>query len=107
MPKDILLMLSTFPDPTAGVALKPVVQFARRNDSFISGLALEIDIHEPSSLLPSWIIDVRNQNRIYQRLGCQPSDRHSTGQGADRRHTCRVPTTDGVCQGNRNGSSAI
>ena len=75
MLKDILLMLSTFPDPTAGVALEPVVQFARRNDSFISGLALEIDIHEPSSLLPSWIIDVHTMASAAKARSRQAGDR--------------------------------
>ena len=75
MLKDILLMLSTFPDPTAEVALEPIVQFARRNDSFISGLALEIDIHEPSSLLPSWLIDVHTMASAAKARSRQAGDR--------------------------------
>ena len=58
MPRDILLLLTTFPDPTAEAALQPAVRFARRNDSSITGLGLEIDIHEPSTSLAPLIIDV-------------------------------------------------
>lgn len=58
MPRDILLLLTTFPDPTAEAALRPAVRFARRNDSSITGLGLEIDIHEPSTSLAPLIIDV-------------------------------------------------
>src|SRR4051795_7923637 len=60
MLKDMLLLLSTFPDPTGEAALGPAVRFARRNESAISGLALDIDIHEPTSSLFSLIIDVHS-----------------------------------------------
>ena len=58
MLKDMLLLLSTFPDPTGEAALGSAVRFARRNESSISGLVLEIDIHEPASSLFPLIVDV-------------------------------------------------
>ena len=58
MLKDMLLLLSTFPDSTGEAALGSAVRFARRNESSISGLVLEIDIHEPASSLFPLIVDV-------------------------------------------------
>jgi nucleotide-binding universal stress UspA family protein len=85
--KDILLLLSTFPDPTAEAALGPVVRFAHRNGNSISGLALEIDIHEPSApLVP--LIDVHAMASAAKARSREAGDRLLQGLkelcGADR-----------------------
>jgi nucleotide-binding universal stress UspA family protein len=56
--KDILLALTTYPQPTADTAVKGAVAIAAALDANIAALACEVKVKLPSSLLASAMIDL-------------------------------------------------
>lgn len=57
--KDILLALTTYPDPTPVSAIDEAIAFATALEAQISALACEVEIRAPGSFLADMVIDIQ------------------------------------------------
>jgi len=57
--KDVLLQLSSYPEPTPLSAVDQAVAFAKAMDARIAALACEIVVHVPGSVLAPALLDVK------------------------------------------------
>jgi nucleotide-binding universal stress UspA family protein len=57
--KDVLLQLSSYPEPTPQTAVDQAVAFAKAMDARITAIACEIVVHAPGSVLAPALLDVK------------------------------------------------
>lgn len=57
--KDVLLQLSSYPEPTPQTAVDQAVAFAKAMDARITAIACEIVVHVPGSVLAPALLDVK------------------------------------------------
>ena len=92
--KDILLVLTTYPEPTPVSAVSEAIDFAAAIGARISAIACEVKIRVPGNILANALLDIPGMVAAEAKKSATNAEVASGGVSGLRREAGSVPRAD-------------